>query len=108
MYIITNIINVSYPWFFENYHIVVSISYPIQYPYPYPCNIGVEYLSKFKFVGGFVCLKVKVQSGFIVITLLYWELAFGLVAKAHGFYMRGHGFETQMGKIICYNNKGIK
>ena len=36
------------------------------------------------------------------------ELAFGLVAKAHGLYVRSHVFETQMEKIICYNNKSIK
>ena len=36
------------------------------------------------------------------------ELAFGLVAKAHGLYMRGHEFEIQMKETIRYNNKGIK
>jgi hypothetical protein len=36
------------------------------------------------------------------------ELVFGLVAKAHGFYVIGHEFETQKRKIFCYNNKDIK
>ena len=40
--------------------------------------------------------------------LTYLELAFDLVAKTHGLYMRSHEFEIRMGEIICYNNKGIK